>query len=140
MSESLIFRFSIDPQMSEPSEANIRAAVDAALAEAIAEAKAEYDVGAESDVEGGFGGAGETIVVITIWHLLKAAGVAFAKGAVGAAGKAFVEKYLLPKLRARDVVPGDPKEIAPPDPATGTEEADGVGNEAGDKKEEDEKK
>jgi hypothetical protein len=111
MSDSLRFEIPIVLELSDKSAANVNATVEQALSEAIAAAQHEYEVGAEPEVRGAFGGVGETVIVLTILHLLKAGGIAVAKGALTAAGAAFVNTYLLPKLRALNLIPGEPKEV-----------------------------
>lgn len=113
MSDSLTFRLSIHSELTDTSEAALRTAVNEALAQAITDAQSEYNVNADSEVEGGFGGVGEGIILITIWHLLKAGGIAIGKGALGAAGAAFVNKYLVPLLQKRNILPGEVTEVPP---------------------------
>jgi hypothetical protein len=113
-SDPLILQFDIRSQISNPSEAKIRAAIDQALSDAIVAARteAQYEVKAEADVEGQFLGVGEAAVILTILHIAKVGGIAFGKGAIGAAGAAFFTAYVAPRLRALNILPGEPKEVA----------------------------
>ena len=88
--------------MSETAEAKLK------------DAGGRSDIDAKAQFEGGFFGAGETVVVLWILHALKVGGVAFAKGAVGAAGKSFYDNYLAPQLRKRNLLPSKDEPVAPP--------------------------
>lgn len=114
-SDPLILQFDIKSQISNPSEAKIRAAVEQALSDAIVAAQTEgqYEVKAEAEVEGQFLGVGEAAVILTILHLAKVGGIAFGKGAIGAAGAAFFTAYVAPRLRALNILPSEPKEVTP---------------------------
>jgi hypothetical protein len=112
MSESLVYRLPIHSELADSSEAAVRAAVEEALVQAIADAKSEYKVDAESEVEGAFGGVGEGIIIVTILHFLKAGGIEVAKGALEATGAVFVNKYLAPLLRKRNILPGKVESVS----------------------------
>jgi hypothetical protein len=118
MSDSIIFRIPIDPQLSDDSQKHLEETVQRALDEAIQEANADneaeykFDVKAEKpEVEGPFGGVGEAAIMLALLHVLKVGAIAAAKGGVGAAGAAFVNAYLVPKLRAWNILPGDPQQL-----------------------------
>jgi hypothetical protein len=118
MSDSIVFRIPIDPQLADTSQKHLQETVKRALDEAIQEANADtkakydFDLKAEPEVEGGFGGVGEAAILLTLLHILKAGGILAAKGGAGAAGAAFVNAYLVPKLRAWNILPGDPQQVA----------------------------
>jgi hypothetical protein len=123
--------------MSEPAEAKLKFHLqnvdpgasgetvqrlfDEALAAAIEEAGGKSDIDAKAEFEGGFFGAGETVVILWILHALKVGGVAFGTGAATAAGKSFYDDFLAPQLRKRNLLPSkdEPLAQAPaPPPAT----------------------
>jgi hypothetical protein len=115
--DSVVLRFDIKAQFSDDQNGTkTKAAVAEAVANAIKEAQAEYDVKADTEVEGSFGGVVEATVILTLIHLLKAGGIAFGKGAVGAAGAAFFTAYVAPKLRALNILPAEAKDITPKTP------------------------
>jgi hypothetical protein len=115
-SNAVILQFSIASQIPDSSETRIRAAVEQALSQAIAAARAQYEVKAEAEVEGSFLGVGEGAVILTILHLAEAGGIAFGKGAIGAAGAAFFTAYVAPRLRALNILPGEPKVVTSSEP------------------------
>ena len=104
----------VDPGASDETVLRL---FDEALAAAIEDAGGKSDIDAKAQFEGGFFGAGETVVVLWILHALKVGGVAFAKGAAGAAGKSFYDSYLAPQLRKRNLLPSKDEPVAPA-PAT----------------------
>lgn len=112
MPNSVTFRLPIHSELTDPSDGALSAAVEQALAQAKADAQSEYSVDADGEVSGAFGGVGEGAIVLTILHLLKEGGIELTKGALEAAGAAFVNKYLVPLLRKRNILPGEPKVIA----------------------------
>jgi hypothetical protein len=81
---------------------------------AIEEAGGKSAIEPKAEFEGGFLGAGETIVVLWILHALKVGGVAFGTGAMGAAGKSFYEDFLAPQLRKRNLLPSKLEKVTPP--------------------------
>jgi hypothetical protein len=113
-SDTVILQFGIKSQISDSSDAKVRAAVEQAVLAATAAAQAErqYEVKAQAEVEGAFLGVGEGAVILTL-HLLEAGGIAFGKGAIGAAGAAFFTSYVAPRLRALNILPGQPKQVTP---------------------------
>jgi hypothetical protein len=117
--DSVTLHFDISSQIPGSTDAKVRAAVEQAVREAITAAEYEYEVEAKAEVEGAFLGVGETVVVLTILHLAKAGGIAFAKGAVQAAGAAFFTAYVAPRLRSLNILPSEPKDVtsAPATPA-----------------------
>ncbi len=117
MTEPAIFEISLNLQLEDRSEKSVRNEVRAALAEAIADAKGIYDMQAETEVKGAFLGVGEAALILTIVHLLKVGAAAAAAGAVTGAGtetgKEFAKAYLIPRLRAHGILPGEPKDVTP---------------------------
>jgi len=101
------YEFRLDILGPRPDEAEVRRRLDQAVQEA-AQAMGKEQGGtveAQAEIEGAVFGVGETAVVLL---------VAFLKGAAGAtgaaAGKAFFEKYLKPRLQKVNLIPSDLRE------------------------------
>lgn len=121
MSESADARLRFHLQNADHSrnEEAVRQSFDEALQAAIEEAGDPAEIRAKAEFEGGFFGAGETVVVLWILHALKVGGIAFGTGATTAAGKSFYEKFLEPQLQKRNLLPSRLEEVAPkPDAGT----------------------
>jgi hypothetical protein len=115
MSESTDVKLRFHLQNVDPSrnEEAVRRSFDEALQAAIEEAGDQSEIKPKAEFEGGFFGAGETVVVLWILHALKVGGIAFGTGAMTAAGKSFYEKFLEPQLQKRNLLPSKLEEVAP---------------------------
>ena len=105
----------VRPPQKDMTDAALRELAESALAQARDDAEKVYQLRANVEIAGAFGGLGESGLVLTLWHLAKLGAEEFGKGAAGAAGGAFVKEYLVPRLRQLDVLPGEPKDITTPD-------------------------
>ena len=116
------YQFTLTPQDSTLDERRIGEILEAATAEAVAEANRDgYQLEAKTELQGGFGGLGE--IAAALLFLAKSAAVAkllatahagaavaakgLVEGASGAAGKAFFDKYLKPRLIKKNVLPSE---------------------------------
>ena len=107
------YRFSlevVDPELKPDDILNF-------VEEALREALAESDAAGAADValEGGFFGIGELSVVLIIKTAAALAGGAFVTGMGKKAGEFFFEEYLAPKLRRKNLLPGELKKLPAPD-------------------------
>ena len=122
MSEATEAKLKFHLQNVDPgaSDETVQRLFDEALAAAIQDAGGKSDIDAKAEFEGGFFGAGETVVVLWILHALKVGGVAFGTGAATAAGKSFYDDFLAPQLRKRNLLPSkdEPVAQAPAPPVT----------------------
>lgn len=116
------YQFTLTPQDSTLDERRIGEILEAATAEAVEEAIRDgYEVEAKTELQGGFGGLGE--IAAALVFLAKSGAVAkllatahagatvaakgLVEGASGAAGKAFFDKYLKPRLIKRNLLPSE---------------------------------
>ena len=108
-SETFEFRLkAVDPKLSADDVRQILAAAVADARQAMA--RDGQEVEARAEIEGAFGGVGETIVILLI------AAAKGAAGAIGAAGgKQFYERYLKPRLQKKNLVVSDVKPRRPDD-------------------------
>src|ERR1700682_3844463 len=92
MSESNDVKLRFHLQNADPSadEDAVRRSFDEAMQAAIDEAGVQSEIKPKAEFEGGFFGAGETVVVLWILHALKVGGAAFGTGAMTAAGEGFL--------------------------------------------------
>jgi hypothetical protein len=126
------YHFTLTPQDSTLDERRIRELLESITAEAVEQAMKDGDeVEAKADLQGGFGGLGEIAAVLIF--LAKSGAVAkvvataeagatlaakgLVAGASGAAGKAFFDKYLKPRLIKKNILPSD-LQSAPSPPKT----------------------
>jgi hypothetical protein len=129
------YHFTLTPQDSTLDERRVRDLLESITAEAVEQAMKDGDeVEAKADLQGGFGGLGGLgeIAAVLIF-LAKSGAVAkvvataeagatlaakgLVEGASGAAGKAFFDKYLKPRLIKRNILPSD-LQSAPSPPKT----------------------
>ena len=124
MSENTEEKFRFHLQNVDPSanEEAVQRSFDEAMQAAIKEAGVPTATSPKAEFEGGFLGAGETVVVLWILHALKVGTAAAATGAATAAGKSFYEDFLAPQLRKRNLLPSKLEQVAPPPPAPQTPE------------------
>ena len=116
------YQFTLTPQDSTLDERRIGEILEAVTAEAVEEAVRDgYEVEAKSELQGGFGGLGE--IAAALVFLAKSGAVAkllatahagatvaakgLVEGASGAAGKAFFDKYIKPRLIKKNVLPSE---------------------------------
>jgi hypothetical protein len=116
------YRFTLTPQDSTLDERRVQEILESAIAEAIADAtKDGYEVEAQTELPGGFGGLGEIAAVMVF--LAKSGAVAklvaaaqtgatvaakgLVEGASGAAGKFFFDKYVKPRLIKKNALPSE---------------------------------
>jgi hypothetical protein len=126
------YYFTLTPQDSTLDERRIEELLQSITAEAVEQAMKDGDeVEAKTALQGGFGGLGEIAAVLIF--LAKSGAVAkvvataqagatlaakgLVGGASGAAGKAFFDKYLKPRLIKENLLPSDPQG-APSPPKT----------------------
>ena len=104
---SVTFRLSIKNQDPQISNAEVGRLVQRAISQALEDVGPSLKVYAET--EGGFAGLGETTFILSVTHavehVIKAGTAAFALGALTAAGKAFYENALAPRLRKLNLLP-----------------------------------
>jgi hypothetical protein len=114
--EKVLFRFNVSVQDSSLSVKDLRGRLASTTREALAEAQTKLGViRAKTEKAGGFGGVGETAVILAfIVKALKVGAVAAGTGAAGAAGKMFFEKYLAPRLIKLDLLPSKFRRIPTP--------------------------
>ena len=115
MSESIDVKLRFHLQNVDPSrsEEAVRRSFDEALQAAIEEAGDQSQIKPKAEFEGGFFGAGETVVVLLDSPCPKGRGPAFGTGAMTAAGKSFYEKFLESQLQKRNLLPSKLEEVAP---------------------------
>jgi hypothetical protein len=116
------YQFTLTPQDSTFDERRIEQLLQSITAEAVEQAvKDGYEVEAKTALQGGFGGLGEIAAVLIflaksgamakVVATAEAGAVLAAKGLVGgasgAAGKAFFDKYLKPRLIKENILPSD---------------------------------
>jgi hypothetical protein len=126
------YHFTLTPQDSTLDERRIRELLESITAEAVEQAMKDGDeVEAKADLQGGFGGLGEIAAVLIF--LAKSGAVAkvvataeagatlaakgLVEGASSAAGIAFFNKYLKPRLIKKNILPSD-LQSAPSPPKT----------------------
>jgi hypothetical protein len=101
-SERAVLRFIISPQDRSRDEQGVRKALQEAIAEAVAEASERGEsVEAHGNLAGGFLGAGEIAAVIFV---AKSVGGGF----LAAAGKAFFDQYVKPRLVRMNLLTSEP--------------------------------
>jgi hypothetical protein len=99
------FRFVVHNQTPGASESEIRKSLQEAIDDAVKAAHPQLQLKATAEPEGGFGGLGETAVILAVLHSAKVAAGTFALGALTAAGKTFFDDFLAPQLRKRNLLP-----------------------------------
>jgi hypothetical protein len=123
------YHFTLTPQNATLDERRIRELLESITAEAVEQAMRDGgEVEAKTELQGGFGGLGEIAAVLIF--LAKSGAVAkvvataeagatlaakgLVEGASGAAGKAFFDKYLKPRLIKKNLLASDLQ--SPPSP------------------------
>jgi hypothetical protein len=112
------FRFVIANEDSKASESEVQQRLETATAEAVNAARTKLNMEATSELEGGFGGLGETVVILAIWRAAEAGAAAFAKAVASEAGKSFYGDYLAPRLRKLNLLPAKFEEMRKKAPAS----------------------
>ncbi|MBI1749801.1 MAG: hypothetical protein HY234_09130 [Acidobacteria bacterium] len=103
------FRFAVRPEGARRTEALMRKQVEAAVQEAVLEMRQQEEgFRAQAEPQGGLLGLGAEWgwVLTTVITLGDVAAKAALGGTAAAAGKLFMEKYLYPKLRKLNLLPG----------------------------------
>jgi hypothetical protein len=108
-------RFTIRVQDPHLDESEVRRLLEEAVRDAEAAASRERAISAKAQVPGAFGGVGEMAIAVklllpylhSLLPYLEHAGAALAEGVCTAAGELFFNQYLAPRLRKRNLLPGD---------------------------------
>jgi hypothetical protein len=111
---AIAYTFGVKPLDSSMNRAAVSRAVTKATRDALAEARGDDGrLRATPQLTGGLGGVGEAAVLLFVWKAAKVAGGAALAGAGSAAGKAFFENYLAPRLRKLNLLPHGFRAVAP---------------------------